>query len=216
MVTISHLVEKFVNERPLLLQAIEQDIVSFGNLAEKLEEEIASELKKNVNRSAVVMALRRYAEKVRKTGTLPKFNFHSEIIMKTNLCDIAVQKSQTITSAMQRIQKIPDFSQGDTFNLIHGNYEVSIITNMKHLARMKKELSAEKIIKTEAELVALSLRFSKEFLYTPGVIATLVQRLTWEDINIYELISTFTELTFIISKKDAAKGYDALQRLVGG
>ena len=40
MVTISHLVEKIVNERPLLFQAIEQDIVSFGNLAAQLEEDI--------------------------------------------------------------------------------------------------------------------------------------------------------------------------------
>jgi aspartokinase len=214
MVTISHLVEKIVNERPLLFQALEQDIVSFGNLAAQLEKEIAEELKKEVKRSAIVMALRRYSEKLLTKDQIPKFDFHSEINMKTNLCDIAIQKTHSLFSKLQKIQKIANFAKGETLNTIHGNYEVSIITNMKHLSQIKKELKEEKIIKIEKNLVALSLNFSKKFLYTPGVLSTIVRKLTWEDINIYELISTFTELTFIISKKDATKGYDALQRLV--
>ena len=214
MVTISHLVEKIVNERPLLFQALEQGIVSFGNLAEQLESEIKEELRKEVKRSAIVMALRRYSDKIESKHKLPKFDFHSEINMKTNLCDIAIQKSQTLLQKLQKINKIADYAKGDTLNIIRGNYEVSIVTNLKHLASIKKELKGEKVIKVEENLVALSLNFSEKFLYTPGVISTVVRKLTWEDINIYELISTFTELTFIISKKDATKGYNALQRLV--
>lgn len=214
MVTISHLVEKIVNERPLLFQALEQDIVSFGNLAAQLEKEIAEELKKEVKRSAVVMALRRYTDKIQEKSSIPKFDFRSEINMKTNLCDIAIQKSAALFPKLQKIHKIADYGKGDTLNIIHGNYEISIVTNMKHLSKIKKELKGERTIKVEENLVALSLNFSEKFLYTPGVIATVVRKLTWEDINIYELISTFTELTFIISKKDATKGYNALQRLV--
>lgn len=216
MVTISHLVEKIINERPLLYQAIEQDIVSFGNLADQLEPEIKKELGKEVKSSAIVMALRRYAEKIQTKSTMPKFDFHSEINMKTNLCDIAVRKSSKLFSKLEKIYTLVDYGKGDTLNIIHGNYEVSIVTNIKHLEKIKKELTGEKIIKVEQNLVALSLNFSEKFLYTPGVIATVVRKLTWEDINIYELISTFTELTFIIAQKDATKGYNALQGLVSG
>jgi aspartokinase len=214
MVTISHLVEKMINSRPLLYQAIEQDIVSFGNLAAQLEIDIGKELGKEVKRSAIVMALRRYAEKIQTKSIIPKFDFHSEINMKTNLCDIAIRKSPDLFLKLEKIYKVVDYGKGDTLNIIHGNYEVSIVTNMKHLPTIKKELTGEKIIKVELDLVGLSLNFSEKFLYTPGVIATVVRKLTWEDINIYELISTFTELTFIISKKDSTKGYNALQSLV--
>ena len=214
MVTISHIVEKIVNERPLLYQAIEQDIVSFGNLAEQIEPELEEELKKKIKRSAIVMALRRYSEKIVSKSKIPKFDFHSEINMKTNLCDIAVRKNSSLFEKLQKIQKLPDYNKGDILNAIHGNSEVSIITNLKHLAKIKTILKDEKIIKIEDDLVSLSLNFSEKFLYTPGVISTVIRKLTWEDINIYELISTFTELTFIISKKDAMKGYNALQRLV--
>ena len=215
MVNISHLVEKIVNDRPLLFEAIQQDIISFGNLAEQLEEEISKELQREAKRSAIVMALRRYAEKIRGKSRLPLFNFQSEITLKTNLCDIAVSKSTLLPDKLQKISKIPDYPKGDTLNIIHGNYEVSIITNIKHLQRVKGELKGEAIMKIEQDLVALSLRFSEKFLYTPGVIASVVQKLNWEDINIFELISTYTELTFLIAEKDSLKGYTALQRLTG-
>ena len=214
MVTISHLVEKIINEQPFLYQAIEQDIVSFGNLAAQLEVEIGKELGKEVRRSAVVMALRRYAEKITTKSKMPKFDFHSEINMKTNLCDIAVRRSPELFFKLEKVYKLADFGKGDTLNIINGNYEVSIVINRKYLDNVKKELKSEKIIKIEENLVALSLNFSDKFLYTPGVIATVVRKLTWEDINIYELISTFTELTFIISQDDATKGYNSLQKLV--
>ncbi len=216
MVTISHLVEKIVNSRPLLYQAMQQEIVSFGNLAEKIEKEIEEELGKRVKRSAVVMALRRYSEKIAARSKIPKFDFRSEINMKTNLCDIAVRKNPDVFEKLEKISKIADYAKGDTLNIIHGNHEISIVTNMKHLKEIGKALKGEKIIKIEENLVALSLNFSEKFLYTPGVISTVVRNLTWEDINIYELISTFSEMTFIIAEKDATKGYDALQRIVKG
>jgi hypothetical protein len=62
MVTISHLINKIVSSRPILHDAIEQGIISYGNLAEQLTPEIEEELNKKVKHSAVVMALRRYAE----------------------------------------------------------------------------------------------------------------------------------------------------------
>ena len=110
------------------------------------------------------MALRRYSEKIKQKSKIPKFDFHSEINMKTNICDTAVQKSSALFAKLQKIHNIADFGKGDTLNIIHGNYEVSIVTNMKHLAAIKKELKGEKIIKVEQNLVALSLNFSEKAL----------------------------------------------------
>lgn len=214
MVTISHLITKIVSSRPILHDAIEQGIISYGNLAEQLITEIEEELNKKVKHSAVVMALRRYAEKIQKTQARPKFDYNSEIIMKTNLCDISIRKSPALFSKLKKIYSIVNYEKGDVLNVIHGNYEVSIVSNMRHLEKIKKELKGEKILNVEKDLVSLSLSFSGDFLHTPGVISTAARKLNWENVNIYELVSTLTELTFIVNKKDSAKGYATLQRLV--
>ncbi|MBW2989337.1 hypothetical protein KY358_03395 [Candidatus Woesearchaeota archaeon] len=213
MATISHLIKKIVSSRPMLHDAVGQGIISYGNLAEQLMPEIEDELDRKVKHSAVVMALRRYAETIQKTQR-PSFDYNSEIIMKTSLCDISVRKSPSLFGKLKRIYSLVDYEKGDALNIIHGNYEVSIISNMRYLEKIKKELKGEKILNIEKDLVSLSLGFSEDFLHTPGIISTAARKLNWDNVNIYELVSTLTELTFIVSKKDSARGYNALQRMV--
>jgi hypothetical protein len=58
------------------------------------------------------------------------------------------------------------------------------------------------------------LTYSKDFLYTPGIIFNVTRNISWENINIFEIVSTNTELTLIIHKKDAMNGYKALEKII--
>jgi aspartokinase len=109
---------------------------------------------------------------------------------------------------------IVDFQKGDFLNIIHGRHEVSVVTNERYSDKLLNLLTGEKILNIEKNLVSLTLTFSKDFLYTPGVIYNIVRNIAWENINIYEVVSTNTELTFILNKKDAVKGYKVLEKLV--
>ena len=76
-------------------------------------------------------------------------------------------------------------------------------------------MSGEKILNKEHDLVSLAIIFkSDNFTETPGVIFNAVRKLAWENVNIYEIISTMTELTFILSKKDSMKAYNVLSEMV--
>jgi len=66
----------------------------------------------------------------------------------------------------------------------------------------------------ERDLVSVSLNLSKDFLYTPGILSLATRKLAWENINIFENISTMSELIFIISQKDAVRAYNAFQEMV--
>ena len=74
-------------------------------------------------------------------------------------------------------------------------------------------LKGEKVLNVEKDLVSLTLTYGKDFLQTPGVVFNVVRNIAWENINIFEIVSTNTELTFILYKKDAIKGYNALEKL---
>jgi len=214
MVTISHLVKNIIQKKPLMQEAIIQNIVSYALLAEKLKPEIEKELEKKIKLSAIVMALRRHSEELISKNRPIKFDFSSEIIMKTNICDIVVTKSFTVLPKLNKIQSLVSYEKGDTLNMIHGTTEISIITNQKYKEKILKLLINEKLINVEENLVSLSLRFSKEFFYTPGVLSSILRKLAWEGVNIFEIVSTFTELTVITGKKDAVKGYNALDNMM--
>lgn len=215
MVTSSHLVKKYVSENPFLLEAMSKDLISYGNLAEQLKSDIEQELGKKVKESAIVMALRRYAEELQGFDKkIVKFKFSGEIIMRTNIMDFNIIKSNNLLNKIKNLYSLVNFEKGDTLNIILGSNEVSIVTNEKYKDKFSNFLKGEKILNKEFDLVALTIVFgSKDFFDTPGIIFTSTRKLAWEQINIYEIISTMTELSFILSKKDSMKAYNALQGL---
>lgn len=214
MVTISHVVQKIVNNNVFIQETMTRGIVSYGSLAEQIKPEIKEELGKDVKTHAIVMALRRHAETLKEIHKKIAFDYSSEIIMKTDICDIALLRSPNLLNRLKKIYDMVNFETGDILNVIHGRYEVSIVTNVRYLEKMQDLLKGEKILNLEKDLVALTLTYSKDFLYTPGVIFNVVRNIAWENINIFEIVSTNTELTFIIHKKDAVKGYKALEKLI--
>ena len=217
MVTISHIVKKIVSGQPFVEEALGKGIISVANMAEELLPKIESELGKKIKHSAVVMALRRHSEEIAEHRKLSKkFDYTAELLMKTNISDFTFVKSLSLLAKLKNIHGIVNFERGDTLNIILGNNEVSIVINEKYTDSLVKFLKGEKILNREKDLVSLTIIFTADdFTHTPGIIFNAVRKLAWENINIYEIVSTMTELTFILNKKDSIKAYNALQEIVG-
>lgn len=214
MVTISHVVQKLVNEKIFILEPLSKGIISTVALAEQLKPLIEEELGKKVKTHAIVMALRRYSEEIKNKHPDISFDYSSEIILKTDICDIAVKRSSTLLTKLKPLYDLVDFEKGDILNIIHGRYEAVVVTNERYLSKAQELFKKEKILNIERNLVSLTLTFSSSFLYTQGVIYNVVRALAWENINIFEIVSTNTELTFILNKNDSVKGYRVLGQLV--
>ena len=103
MVTISHLVKKYIRSKPFLQEGLTKKIISYGNLAEQMLEEIEEELGKKVKHSAIVMALRRHADELEEANAqIPPFDYNAELVMKTNICDFTVKKSKALLAKLKR------------------------------------------------------------------------------------------------------------------
>lgn len=215
MVTISHVVNKLVDEKIYLQEAIAKGIASYGSVAKQLKPEIEKELKKEVAHYAIVAALRRYAEKLNSRFKEIKFTpNNSEVSLKTNIIDISVQKTPCLFDKLKKIYDIINFDNGDILHIIYGRNTVSIVTNERYKNQICRFLQYEKILCIDENLVALSFAIDKELVETPGVLFQIVRNFAWENINIIEIISIDLEMTFIVAEKDAITGYKALKRLI--
>jgi len=215
MVTISHVVTKLVNEKIYLYEAISKRIASYGSVARQLKPEIEKELGKEVAHSAIVTALRRYADKINVKFKEVRFNSKfAEVNLKTHIIDINVLKTQALFDKLKRFYDVVDFERGDILHIIYGRTHVAIVTNERYKQEILNLLQNQKIQKIEEDLVALSFTVGKMRIDKPGVLFQITRSLAWENINIIEIISVDLDVAFIVQKKDAIKGYNALERLI--
>jgi len=216
MVTISHIVTKLVSERIYLHEALSKGIASYGAVAKRLKPLIDKELGKDTEHTAIVTALRRYANKINKRLQEEQFDIsHSELNLKTHIIDINVLKTHVLFDKLSRFYSLMNFEKGDILHIIIGRTHVSIVTNERNKERILKLIQNQKIKKIEENLVALSFTVGKDRIEEPGVLFQITRNLAWENINIIEIISVDVEVTFIIGRKDANKAYNALEKLIG-
>ena len=214
MVTISQTVQNLLNKRIFLQEVITQGIVSFNRLADNIKPEIESELGKNVGHNAIVMAIRRYAKNLEKKQQNKSFTYFKETLLKTDVCYIIVEESPTVLNKVQSIYNKMVFKHGKIFNIVHGNYEIGIITNKSNKDKILDSLSDENILRVIEDLVVISLMYSRDYLFTPGVIYNVLRFVAGENINVLNITLTPQELNIVVSRNDAMRTYDVLEKLV--
>lgn len=215
MESVSSMVKRLLNQKPFLLEAFERGILSYGSLAEEFKPVIEQSLNKEIKESAIVMALRRYAEDVqRKSPSIRENPLSCEIVMKTNICDFNMRKSEDLLPRLKELYGMVNLGRGDFLNVTIGNDEISIAVSDKYEQELREFLGDQDNLDVRDGLVSLTLIFSGDFLHTPGVVFQALRKLAWENINVYEIISTMTELTVVIERNDSTRGYEALQEFI--
>lgn len=214
MVTISQVVQDILNRHVFLQEAINHGIVSYNKLANNIKPEIESKLDKKVKHNAIVMALRRYSDKLEKKRNKPSLNYFRETLLKTDVCLIIVEESPDALNKTQELYNKMVFKQGRILNIVQGNYELGIITNQSNKENVINAFGGDNILRIVEELVVISLMYSKDYLFTPGVLYNVLRFLAWENINVLSITLTPQELNLVISRKDTMQCYNTLEKLV--
>jgi hypothetical protein len=213
MVTISNVVQDILNKNVFFQEAINQDIVSYNKIAKNIKSDIEKEFGTSVKHNAIVMALRRYSEKIDKKRIKPSLNYFTETLIKTDVCLIILEESPDALNKIQDLYNNIIFKQGKIFNIVQGNYELGIITNQSNKKNIIDAFGRENISRVVEDLVVISLMYSKDYLFTPGVLYNVLRFLTWENINIFNITLTPQELGIVISRKDTMRCYNTLEKL---
>lgn len=215
MVTVAHLVEKMIEQKPFLQETLARGIVNNAALAEELRPEIEKELKKKVKFSAVNMAIRRLAEKLEKTFvTKAKFDKSSDITIKSNLMEITFFKIEDIQKYIPKLYKIVDLKGGDFLTITQGLHEIMIITNEKHEKKIMSIFPKQSVKKKIKGLSSLTINIPIEAVETLGLFYLATRALNWENINIIDIVSTLMEMTFIIKEDDTSRAFTTLKRMI--
>lgn len=210
--SVSSCVKRIVDKSPFIHEMLINGILSFSNYASSIQGEVQKAYGKEVKASAIVMALRRYAEELRKGSNKKSVgNVEYGIVMKTNIFDLNLVRRDSFISKLGALYGQISTEKGDFLNITLGSHEVSLAVSEKYRSLVSELAKDEEVLHQMDDLVALSLVFTGDFLQTPGIVYEAVRHLAWEQINVIEIVSTMNELTFVIKREDSMKAFDVLQ-----
>ncbi len=219
MLTIPNAVEEVIKKKPFLEGALLEGLINLSALARQLKPEIEKKVGKEVNDSAVIMALNRLVPRLELLSTM-KFKKVIEnigdIIVRSNLADIAFANSHTLfekqAALLDRVRTMKDvfctFSQGIS--------ETTLVVSESILPLVEEIFADETRIARTDNLSSITVKLPVENTICPGVYYYIFKELAWDNINIAEVISTTNEFTVVIGDADIHRAFTILMEAKRG
>lgn len=215
MVNVTDIVEKIIAEKPFIQEGLSRGIINHAALAEELTPQIEKELRHKVKFSAVNMAIRRLSERMYKTVMADiSFDEFTDISLRTDLAEITLFHHLDSNTIIQQLYALVDLKRGDFLSITQGMHELMIITNDRYFEKIKKMLPKDIIKHSMKDLSSITVNIPTLTTNTFGLFYISTRALNWENVNIIDIISTHTEMTFIVREEDSARALEALKKLI--
>ncbi|NER12940.1 aspartate kinase [Leptobacterium flavescens] len=216
MKTISSVVEGYIKSKPFLQSALAQGIINLTSLSRIIKPEIEDQLGKEVRNGAVVMALKRLSDELefRATHKIVKtLKNIGEITVRSSLNDYTFKVSDTILQNMALlITKIED-NKNAFYTSSRGVNETTIVVSNNIAKDVEEVFRKERMIEKIENVSSITVKLPKENVTIPGIYYFIFQRLSWEGVNIFEVISTTYEFTILVGEDQIDKAFKVIKDL---
>ena len=215
MRTISSAVEDYIKSKPFLISALSQGIINLTSLSRIIKSDIEVSLKKEVKYGAIVMALKRLSNELefRTTFKIVKIiKDIGDITVRSSLVDYNFKVSDTLLSNQAKVLAKVD-NNDDFYTSSRGVNECNIVVSGNLISLVEDTLKNEILLSKQENLSSISIKLPSENVSIPGVYYFVFQRLSWEGINIYEVISTSNEFTILVNEDQVDKAFKVIKDL---
>jgi hypothetical protein len=202
MIKVADVVKELIFSSEPELTALSRGVLNLSAYAKGIQPEVERRTHKPVQLGTIVVALSRLAAGMNdEDPLLPQVELES-IAVKSNLAEITFTKTAANRLRAQKLYTDKEFSQTDFLTVTHGIGEISIIAPMQLVPAVLKNFRPEKPKLRLENLAALTVQFGKQYIETPNMYFALLRALAVRKLNLVEVVSTFTELTFLVKQAD--------------
>ncbi|QHI37864.1 hypothetical protein IMCC3317_32470 [Kordia antarctica] len=216
MKTISSIVEEYIKAKPFLSSALSQGIINLTSLSRLIKPEIEHQLGKEVKNGAIVMALKRLSSELefRVTHRVLKFVRNiGEITVRSALNDYTFRVTETLLKSQAAFMSEIEDLNTVFYTSSRGVNESNIVVSSEVAALVGKIFKDEILLEKQENLSSITVKLPKDNVNVPGIYYFIFQRLSWEGINIYEVISTTNEFTILVNDEQVDKAFTVIKNL---
>ena len=216
MKTISAVVENYIKKKPFLQSALAQGIINLTSLSRIVKPEIEEELGKDIRNGAIVMALKRLSDDLefRATHKIVKVLKNiGEITVRSNLSDYTFLSSETILSNQAKLLEEVNKNQDIFYTSSRGVNEINIVVSNSMDTTVENLFANERRTQKSNNLSSVTVKLPSENVSVPGIYYFIFQRLAWEGIVLYEVISTTNEFTILVNDDQVDVAFKTIKDL---
>ena len=204
MIKIQPIVRDIVLKELEAYFALTDGYMNMSSYAHKIRTRVEALTKKQVTIASLVVSLSRLRKEFKKIKPLIREVPITNITTKLPITEIAYENENKFLKELESLSKKVAVSQDDFFTITRGTKEIDIICS----ASLEKKILQHFTVKPKwvnRNFAAIGISYGPEVFGMPNVFFSLLSVTARARINIEELVSTPTELIFIVAEKDFAK-----------
>lgn len=216
MKTISSVVEQYIKKKPFLQSALAQGIINLTSLSRQIRPEVSEVLGKDVKDGAIVMALKRLSDDLefRATHRIVKVLKNiGEITVRSNLTDYTFLSSETIIPQQAKLLEAVNENLDIFYTSSRGVNEINIVVSNVLDNTVEELFKGERLTQKAENLSSVTVKLPAENVSVPGIYYFIFQRLAWEGIVLYEVISTTNEFTILVNDEQVDVAFKTIKDL---
>lgn len=198
-----------------LLETLKDDLINISALAKKLLPKIKSKNSK-ANIESISMAIRRFIaeEKYEKISKdVKNIISNSQILTKNDIMHMTLERNDFVALKVSEISKKIKWNQEEVFFVNQGAGEITVILDEKN--KVFFDDCKKYLIESTLNLAILSIKDNtKKSINVPGIYAYFINQLVKKSINIVEVVSTLSEITFVIKNSDLVRAYETIEKSI--
>jgi hypothetical protein len=216
MKTIASVVENYIKTKPFLSTALSQGIINLTSLSRQIQPEIELALQKEARSGAIVMALKRISDNMEFLSThkiIKVLKGIGDITVRSSLVDYSFKISETLLSAQASFLAQVNDNKEAFYTSSRGVSESNIVisSTMNHLVSIYFE--NEVLLEKSENLSSVTIKLPTENVDIPGIYYFIFQRLSWEGVNIRQVISTSNEFTILVDEDSVNTAFKVIKDL---
>ncbi len=216
MKTIASVVENYIKTKPFLSTALSQGIINLTSLSRQIQPEIELALQKEARSGAIVMALKRISDNMEFLSThkiVKVLKGIGDITVRSSLVDYSFKISETLLSAQASFLAQVNDNKEAFYTSSRGVAESNIIVSQNISELVDTIFHAETCHSKVENLSSITIKLPTENVTIPGIYYFIFQRLSWEGINVNEIISTSNEFTILIDEQQVSSAFEEIKKL---
>jgi hypothetical protein len=204
MIKIHTILRDIITEEVEAYIALTNGYMNMSSYAAKILPLVEERTKKQLTINSLVVALSRLKKEFKNEKPLIPEVQISNITSKLPLSEVIYEKTVASVAKLELLHRKMSIAPGDFFTSTVSTTEINVVCSSGMIKKVTEHFNIKpKLIVNN--LAAVGISFDKKYFKIPNTLFALISIIARARINISEIVSTYTELIFVVEEKDFAK-----------